>query len=158
MLSSEWKTRRPLEALLQVSICFIFPIVKLVITVFMTLRDKLVYFKLLTPCTVVGYQFFRGPCCLHLHCDIKMEASIDVWNVGILPHCMESQPRRPRRESSPPWKPQISHQFRLFISNLHIDGYAKMFQVVHIGNYRWQEERWWQYTYVHRGPTFTTFL
>jgi len=37
--------------------------------------------------------------------------SMDLWNVGILPrHYTESQPKRPRLASSPPWKPQNSHQ------------------------------------------------
>jgi len=29
-----------------------------------------------TPCNVVlGYERFRGPCCLHLPCEVKMEAA-----------------------------------------------------------------------------------
>jgi hypothetical protein len=33
--------------------------------------------------------------------------STDLWNVDILPqHYTASQPRRPRLEKSPPWKPQ----------------------------------------------------
>jgi hypothetical protein len=35
--------------------------------------------------------------------------SMDLWNVGILPqHYTASQPRRPRFETWPPWKPQDS--------------------------------------------------
>jgi hypothetical protein len=46
--------------------------------------------------------------------------SMDLWNVGILPqHYTASEPRRPRLETSPPWKPQKSHApFRLPSSNL----------------------------------------
>jgi hypothetical protein len=46
-------------------------------------------FCIVTPCNVVvGYQCFRGPCCLHLQ-----------GEVGIPPqHYTASQPRRPRLE------------------------------------------------------------
>jgi hypothetical protein len=66
------------------------------------------FFWVLTSCSaVVGYQRSRGPCCLHLLGDGG--GSTDLWNAAILPqHYMTSQPRRPRLESSPPWKPQIS--------------------------------------------------
>jgi len=48
----------------------------------------------------VGYQCFGGPCCLHLHPE------------DILPHhYTASQPRRPRLQSSPPLKPQISQSY-----------------------------------------------
>jgi hypothetical protein len=49
-----------------------------------------------TSCSVVvGYQRFGGPRCLHLQ--------------GILSqHYTASQPRRPRFQSSPPWKTQFS--------------------------------------------------
>jgi hypothetical protein len=40
--------------------------------------------------TLVRYQRFRGPCCLHL----QGEGSMDLWNVGILPHYMASQPKK----------------------------------------------------------------
>jgi len=41
-----------------------------------------------------------------------------LWNTGILPqHYTASKPRRPRYESSPPWKPQIL-QFVLCTSKL----------------------------------------
>jgi hypothetical protein len=41
---------------------------------------------------------------------LKMDAAWTFWNVSILSqHYTVSQPRRPRLESSPPWKPQISH-------------------------------------------------
>jgi len=40
----------------------------------------------------------------------QVEGSMDHWNVGILPqHHTASEPRRPRLESSPPWKPQNSY-------------------------------------------------
>jgi hypothetical protein len=43
-----------------------------------------------TPCSVVGYQRFRGPCSLHLQGEL---------NVGVLPqHYSGSQPRRLRPE------------------------------------------------------------
>jgi hypothetical protein len=36
-------------------------------------------------------------------------SSMDLWNVGILPqHYTVSQPRKPRLETSSPWKPQSS--------------------------------------------------
>jgi len=57
---------------------------------------------------VVGYQRFVGPCCLHP----EDGCSMDLWNVGILPqHYTASQPRRPRVEVSPPWKPQNSQTY-----------------------------------------------
>jgi len=40
---------------------------------------------------VVGYQHFRGPCCL------PSSGWSDLWNVGILPqHYTAPQPRRPQ--------------------------------------------------------------
>jgi hypothetical protein len=62
---------------------------------------------------VVGYQRFRGLCCLHLQGKVtEKESSIVVWNIGILlKQHMVSQPRRPWCESSLLWKPQISHCF-----------------------------------------------
>jgi hypothetical protein len=51
-------------------------------------------FWVVTPCNVVvGYQSFRGPCCLHAHHE---GGSMDLWNFGTLPHHMESQPRKSR--------------------------------------------------------------
>jgi hypothetical protein len=51
---------------------------------------------------VVGHQLFRG-----LYCEDG--GSIELWNVGILPqHYMASQSRRPRLETSPPWKARNS--------------------------------------------------
>jgi len=51
-----------------------------------------------TPYNVaVGYQHFRGPCCLHLQVGI-------LWQ-----HYMVLQPRIPELEYSLPWKPQTSH-------------------------------------------------
>jgi len=45
----------------------------------------------------------------------RWESSMDFRNVGILPHdYTASQPRRPRFESSPPWKLQIL--YNLYIS------------------------------------------
>jgi len=51
----------------------------------------------MTRCSVaVGYQRFRGSCCLHLHPEDGESTA--------------SQPKRPRLVSSPQWKPQISSQ------------------------------------------------
>jgi len=49
---------------------------------------------------VVGYQRFRGPCCVHLQVRwSEDEGSMDLWNVGILSqHYTASQPRRHRLE------------------------------------------------------------
>jgi hypothetical protein len=45
--------------------------------------------------------------------------SMDLWNVDILPqHYTMSQPRRPRLESSSPWKLQISYQWVLYLDNI----------------------------------------
>jgi len=39
-------------------------------------------------------------------------SSMNLWNIGILPqHNTVSQPRRPRLEISPPWKPPNSHVY-----------------------------------------------
>jgi len=49
---------------------------------------------------VVGYQHFRGPRCFHLQGGDG--GSMDLWNVGILPHhYTASQPRRPWLERNP---------------------------------------------------------
>jgi len=49
-------------------------------------------------------------CCVVLTClrfHPEDEDSTDRWNVGILPqHHTASQPRKPRHETSPPWKPR----------------------------------------------------
>jgi len=43
--------------------------------------------------------------------DVEVGGSMDLRNVGILQeNYTESQRRRPRLESLPPWKPQISHK------------------------------------------------
>jgi len=34
------------------------------------------------------------------------KGSMDLWKVGTLPHYTASQHRRPRHETSPPWKPR----------------------------------------------------
>jgi hypothetical protein len=62
---------------------------------------------------VVGYQCFRGLCCLHLRGEVNGVAggSVDIWNVHTLPqHFTGSQPSRPPFESSPLWEPQILHR------------------------------------------------
>jgi len=69
-------------------------------------------FRVVTPCSVVvGYQHFRS-----LHPEDG--ASMDLWNVGILPqHYTAWQSRRPRLEVSLAWKVQNSHRtFRLSTS------------------------------------------
>jgi hypothetical protein len=61
-------------------------------------------FWIATPCNyVVGQQRFWRPCCLHIY--PQDGESQDLRNVGILPqNYTVSQPRRPRLETSPPWK------------------------------------------------------
>jgi len=61
---------------------------------------------------VVGYQCFGGQCCLHLQVLHHEDGgSMDLWNVGtLLEHYTASQPRRPQRETSPPWKSQNSQE------------------------------------------------
>jgi len=46
-----------------------------------------------------------------LNCDAHATSSFrDLWNDGnLLQHYTASQPRGPRLETSPPWRPQISH-------------------------------------------------
>jgi hypothetical protein len=48
--------------------------------------------------------------------------SMALRNVGILPqHYTASKPRRPRFESSPPWKPHISDKcFKLVVSSRYL--------------------------------------
>jgi hypothetical protein len=44
--------------------------------VFMAVKIQVEAFWVVTPCSVaVGYQRFRGPCCLHLQGEMKMEAT-----------------------------------------------------------------------------------
>jgi hypothetical protein len=53
--------------------------------VFTAVNIQVEVFRFLTPCSVVvGYQSFRGPRCLHL--DDEDGDSVDLRNVGILPH------------------------------------------------------------------------
>jgi len=66
----------------------------------MTLTDEksiqVEVFRVVMPCRVaVGYQHFGGICCLH-----------SPWLVSNT----TSQHRRPRHETSSPWKPQISRE------------------------------------------------
>jgi hypothetical protein len=58
------------------------------------------------PCSVIlGYQCFRGPCCLHL----QGGGSMNLWNASILlQHYMMSQLRRHGLKYSLLWKLQIS--------------------------------------------------
>jgi hypothetical protein len=55
---------------------------------FLAVMFQVEIFCVVTSCIiVVGYQRFRGPCCLHF--------SMNLWNFGILPqHYTASQPRR----------------------------------------------------------------
>jgi hypothetical protein len=47
--------------------------------------------------------------------------SMEHWSVGILPqHYTASQPRRPRLESSPPWKPHITKFHPLLASSTRV--------------------------------------
>jgi len=55
----------------------------------MVVKFHVEVFWVVMPCNVVGYQCFRGPCCLHLH--PEGGGSMDV---GIVPQYMASQPRR----------------------------------------------------------------
>jgi len=52
--------------------------------------------------SVVGYQHFRGPCCLHLQGEVKWSedgGSTVLRNFGILPqHYTASQHRKPGLE------------------------------------------------------------
>jgi hypothetical protein len=64
---------------------------------FTAMKIHVLVFRAVTLCSVVvGYQRFRGPCCLHLHSE----------NVSVLPHLYTvSQPRRPGHEFS--WWPML---------------------------------------------------
>jgi hypothetical protein len=66
--------------------------------VFIAVKIQAEVFWVVMLCNVVvGYQCFRGPCCLHLH---QYGGSKVIWNIQILPqHYMASQPRRPQLES-----------------------------------------------------------
>jgi len=57
-------------------------------------------FWVVMPCSVVvGYQHFRGPCCLQLQDKDEDGGSMDLQNVGVLPKpYMMSQPRGPQIE------------------------------------------------------------
>jgi hypothetical protein len=55
-------------------------------------------FWVVTLFSVVGYQRFGGPCCLHLYPECG--GSMVLRNAGILPqHYNASQPRRTRTEA-----------------------------------------------------------
>jgi len=72
------------------------------------------------------YSDFYGPPAL-----LQPEdgGSIDLWNIGILPqHCTASQPRRPRLETPPPWRPQNSHSS----SELPCFEYSSSIEMVHL--------------------------
>jgi len=44
--------------------------------VFTERKNQIAVSCVVTPCSdVVGHQCFGGPCCLHLHCTVKMEAA-----------------------------------------------------------------------------------
>jgi len=62
----------------------------------MTVTFHIEVFWVVTPCnSVLGYEPFRGPCCLHLQGEMKMEASMDLRNDGIVPqHYTVSQLRK----------------------------------------------------------------
>jgi hypothetical protein len=98
------------------------------------------FFLVVVPCSVVvGYQRFRGPCCLHLlgcdvmwccgriptfqrsmlppssvfvtSCSVVVEYQLFGSLCDILPsYYTPSQPTRPRLQSSPPLEPQIWSQ------------------------------------------------
>jgi hypothetical protein len=67
----------------------------------MAVKIEFVFFWVVVPfIVVIGYQRFRGLCCLHLH------GSTVLQNVGILsPHCMVEQPRKLQILD------RLSHQF-----------------------------------------------
>jgi len=57
----------------------------------MAVKIQVKVYWVMMPCNVtVGYQHFRGPCCLHLHPEDG--GSMVIQNVGILPqHQIASQ-------------------------------------------------------------------
>jgi len=61
--------------------------------VFTPMKFQVEIFWVVTPfSTVVWYQRFKGPCCLHLHPECG--GSMELWNVGILPQdYTASQPK-----------------------------------------------------------------
>jgi hypothetical protein len=76
--------------------------------VFTVFNIQVAVFWIITPCSNVGYQRFRGPRCLHLQGEVNPSnrrllcrddwASLDLRNIGILPHnYTASQPRRWRQ-------------------------------------------------------------
>jgi len=52
---------------------------------------------------VVGYQRFGGPCCLHLHGEVKMAPACTSETLVLTQPYTASQPRRPRFETSNSW-------------------------------------------------------
>jgi hypothetical protein len=67
-------------------------------------------FWVVTPCSVVGYQpMFQRSMLPPSSGWSEDGGSMDLWNVGVLlQQYTASRPRRPRLESSSPWKPPIS--------------------------------------------------
>jgi len=64
------------------------------------MRDSIlveVFWVVTTYNVVVKYYRFKGPCCLHLQVGL-----LERW----YPNTTRCQSRRPRLETSPPWKPQ----------------------------------------------------
>jgi hypothetical protein len=51
--------------------------------VFTAVEIQVEVFRVVTPCNVaIGYQRFGGPCCLHLQCEVKMEAARSFISCG----------------------------------------------------------------------------
>jgi len=76
--------------------------------------DKIRTSRGLLGCDVVAYQRFGEACCLPLQGYFRLApkdgGNTVPWNVHILPHKYSaSRSRRPRVESSWPWKPQALH-------------------------------------------------
>jgi len=69
---------------------------------FMAVMFQVEVFWIVTPCSAVaGYQSVRGPCCFYP----EDRASLDLWNVGILPqHYKASQVRIFRHETTWRWR------------------------------------------------------
>jgi hypothetical protein len=108
------------------------------------------YFWVVTPSSfVIWHQRFRGSCCLHPQGE---DGSNNVpRNVSILPqHYTASQPRKPRLESLPPWKPQISPKGPLNRRRCYVDVFTlKMRQ-------QGSPKRWYPITALHGVTTQNT--
>jgi hypothetical protein len=122
---------------------------------------QVVVFWVVMPCSVaVGYQRFWGPWCLHLQGEdgeSKILHGEDaggkvLWSVCILPqHYTASRLRKPRFESSSPWKPQISH-CNIYYSELNIANITLKMAAAS------SSERWYPSTSLHDVTTQKTAI